>query len=101
MLAKHVKALVARDMAEKVPAHVFEHEVEILKDIHGEGNVEIIDQLPDVKPLEIDANDEMARLINCYGHNDAGQHYAERVFGRSAKGLEAHAHKPAKAKAAQ
>lgn len=95
MLAKHITVLVRRDMAEAIPVAVFEHEVEILKDVHGEGNVEIIDG-EDYPPVEIDSGEEMDRLMNSYGANSAGQPYAERVFGRSHKGLEAYAHKPSK-----
>lgn len=96
MLAKHVKCHVRRDMAEIIPVTCFEHEVEILKDVHGEGAVEIIDSLPDVKPVDIDSSAEMDRLMNAYGMTESGQPHAERVFGRSARGLEAHAHRPAK-----
>lgn len=95
MLAKHITVLVRRDMAESIPVAVFEHEVEILKDIHGEGNVETVEG-PDYPPVEIDSGEEMDRLMGTYGASDAGLAYAERVYGRSAKGLEAYAHKPAK-----
>ena len=102
MLAKHVTVLVRRDMAEAIPVAVFEHEVEILKDIHGEGNVELIeDGVPDYPAVEIDSGEEMDRLMNTYGQGDSGQFYAERVYGRSHKGLEAFAHKPTKKAAAE
>ena len=101
MLAKHVTVLVRRDMAEAIPVAVFEHEVEILKDIHGEGNVDLIeDGVPDYPAVEIDSGEEMDRLMNTYGQGDSGQFYAERVYGRSHKGLEAFAHKPSKTAAA-
>lgn len=96
MLAKHVTVLVRRDMAEAIPVAVFEHEVEILKEIHGEGNIEAVEDAPDYPPVEIDSSEEMDRLANTYGTHENGQLYAERVYGRSAKGLEAYAHKPAK-----
>ena len=102
MLAKHVTVLVRRDMAEAIPVAVFEHEVEILKDIHGEGNVDLIeDGVPDYPAVEIDSGEEMDRLMNTYGQGDSGQYYAERVYGRSHKGLEAFAHKPTKKAAAE
>ena len=100
MLAKHVSALVRRDMAEVLSVAVFEHEIEILKDIHGDGNIELIDG-PDYAPVEIESAEEMDRLANTYGANDQGQLYAERVYGRTSKGLEAYAHKPSKKKAAE
>ena len=96
MLAKHVTVLVRRDMAEAIPVQCYEHEVEVLKDVHGEDKIEVVNDLPDVPPVEIDAGEELNRLMNTYGANDAGQPFAERVFGRGVRGLEAYAHKPAK-----
>ncbi len=89
MLAKHVVCLVRRDMAEAIPTTVFEHEVEILRDIHGDANVDVVDTLPDNDAVEIDAAEEMDRLTAYYGMNDAGQPHAERVYGRTYKNLEA------------
>lgn len=99
MLVKHTVVIVQRDMAEKIPTTVFEHEVEILKDIHGEGNVSIADDQPDFVPFDLDASEEFGRLMQHYGENEQGQSYVERVFGRTARGLEAYAHRPAKKKA--
>jgi hypothetical protein len=97
MLAKHVVVLVHRDMAEIIPTTVFEHEAELLKDIHGEGKISLAEGMPDFPAIEIDAEDEFGRLMQCYGQNEQGIFYAERVFGRTSRGLEAFAHKPAKA----
>lgn len=98
MLAKHVVALVHRDMAEIIAVTVFEHELEILKDVHGDGKVSLAVDQPDFAPIEIDAEEEFGRLMQSYGAGDTGQYFAERVFGRTAKGLEAFAHKPKRAK---
>lgn len=87
MLAKHVKALVRRDMAEVISTTVFEHELEILKDIHGDSNVEEIES--NFEPIEIDAGEEYDRLALVYGRNDEGQMYVERCIGRGPKQLEA------------
>jgi hypothetical protein len=84
-------------MAEVIAVSVFEHEVEVLKDIHGESNVEIVDGLADEAPVEIEAGEEFDRLNQYYGTSDTGQSYAERVFGRTARGLEAFAYRPKKA----
>jgi hypothetical protein len=85
MLAKHVNVLVRRDMAEIIGTTCFEHEVEILRDIHGYGAIE---ELPsDFEPVEIDENEEFDRLANVYGRNDEGQMYVERVIGRGPKQL--------------
>lgn len=97
MQAKHIRALVRRDMAETISTSVFEHEIEVLKEIHGEANVSIADPLPDVAPVEIDSAEEFDRLMQCYGTSESGQPYAERVFGRGARGLEAYAYRKPKA----
>lgn len=93
MQAKHVKVQVRRDMAEVISAVVFEHEVEILRDIHGAGNIEVLGG--DYPVVEIDAEEEFGRLSNCYGRNDQGQPYVERVIGINARQLAAF--KPASA----
>lgn len=87
MLAKYAKVLVRRDMAEIIGSTVFEHEVEILKDLHGEANIEELEC--DLDPVEIDANEEYDRLAIVYGSNESGQLYVERCVGRGAKQLEA------------
>lgn len=93
MQAKHVNVLIHRGMAETIPVTVFEHEVDLLRDVHGQ--VDLADEQPDTV-VEIDAEEEYDRLKLKYGMNDAGQFYAERVFGVSAKTLEAFAYKPSK-----
>ena len=91
MLAKHVNVLIRRDMAEIIGTTCFEHEVEILRDMHGYGAVE---ELPgEYDPVEIDANEEFDRMANCYGRNEEGQLFVERVIGRNPKQLEALAYK--------
>jgi hypothetical protein len=85
MLAKHVSVLVRRDMAEIIGTTCYEHEVEILRDIHGHSNVEEV--AGEFEPVEIDENEEFDRLANVYGRNDEGQMYVERVIGRSPKQL--------------
>ena len=96
MQAKHVRALVRRDMAETISTSVFEHELEVLRDIHGEANVSVVDALPDVAPVEIDAAEEFDRLVSYYGTSESGQPFAERVFGRGPRGLEAYAYRKPK-----
>lgn len=87
MQVKHVKVLIRRDMAEIISATVFEHEVEILRDIHGDSNVEQLDE--DFPVVDIEAGEEYDRLANVYGRNDEGQMYVERCIGRGPKQLEA------------
>ncbi len=96
MQAKYVNILIHRGMAETIPATVFEHELDVLRDIHGQ--VDLADEQVD-RVVEIDPDEEFDRLKNKYGMNDAGQFYAERVFGVSAKAIEAYAHKPKRSKA--
>lgn len=91
MFAKHVTVLVRRDMAEVIAATVFEHEVEILRDLHGDAAIEETDKEHPV--VEIDAGEEYDRLAMVYGRNDEGQMYVERCIGRGPKQLEAMAHK--------
>ena len=79
MKAKHVQVLIRRDMAETISTAVFEHEVEILRDIHGPGKIEQTDS--DYPEVEIDANEEYSRLASYYGANDSGQPYVERAIG--------------------
>ena len=86
MLAQHKAVLVRRDMAEVIHTTVFDHELEILRDMHGEGNVEVLDT--EFEPIELDAGEEFDRLVNVYGRNDEGQIYAERCIGRGPKQLE-------------
>ena len=85
MQAKHVQVLVRRDMAEVISTTVFEHEVEILRDIHGAGNVELVESY--YPTIEIDEGEEFDRLMTIYGKNDNGQPYVERVIGYSARHL--------------
>jgi hypothetical protein len=92
MLAKHVQVTVRRDMAEVIGTAVFEHEIEILRDIHGYSNVEEVSDIS-FEPIEIDSNEEFDRLAMVYGRNDEGHLYVERVIGRSPKQLEALAYK--------
>lgn len=98
MLAKHTNVLVRRDMAEIINCQVFEHEVEILRDMHGDANIEEIGG--DFAPVEIDASEEFDRLANVYGRNDEGQMYVERVIGRGPKQLEVLGYKKPGRKAA-
>lgn len=85
MQAKHVKVQVRRDMAEIISTIVFEHEVEILRDLHGTGNITVLeDEFPSV---EIDADEEYGRLANYYGANDTGQPYVERNIGNTPDSL--------------
>lgn len=92
MKAKHVQVLVRRDMAEVISTSVFEHELEILRDVHGDANIEVVEGI-DYPAVEIDSAEEFDRLTNVYGQNDSGQLYVERSIGRGPKQLEAMAHK--------
>lgn len=87
MLAQHKNVLIKRDMAEVISACVFDHEIEILRDLHGESNVTEIEG--EYEPVEIDSGEEFDRLANCYGRNDEGQLFVERCIGRGPKQLEA------------
>lgn len=88
MLARYVKCHVHRGMAETIAPVVFAHEVEILKDVHGDGNVTIVDKMEEHSPVEVDKGEEVARLTAYYGSNQNGQYFVERVYGRNAEGLD-------------
>jgi len=95
MQARYVDVLLRRNMAETLALTVYEHEVEVLKDVHGDAAVEVVGRA-DYPPVELDAADEYNRLKTRFGANDAGQAYVERVFGISARSLEDHAAKHAR-----
>lgn len=88
MFAKHVQVQVRRDMAEVINTTVFEHEVDILRDMHGDGNI-TVDETVEYPAIEIDSGEEFDRLMMVYGRNEDGQPYAERNIGRGPKQLEA------------
>lgn len=87
MLARYVQCHIRRGMSEVLAPIVFAHEVEILKEVHGDGSVTIIDDLPDHPPVELDKDEEFSRLMNVYGDHATGQPLAERVYGRGAEKL--------------
>lgn len=83
MLIKTVRILCVRDSKTKISATVAEHELPILKLIHGEGNV--IEQ-PDIatRPCEIEPEDEADRLSQKYGQEALFAAYG-RLAGQSLK----------------
>ena len=87
MLARYVKCHVHRGMAETIAPVVFAHEVEILKDVHGDGNVTVVDAMEDHPPVELDKGEEVSRLTAYYGSDQGGQYFVERVYGRNAEKL--------------
>lgn len=83
MKAKFVVATISRGITEKTPVSVMLHEVAVLKQIHGEGNVAVVDTLPDQKPFDISAAEEYSRLDMAYGvEPETKLSYAERAFGK-------------------
>ena len=89
MLVKIVRVIVVRDMAEKIPVTCAEHEVEVLKDMHGAENVSYVDDevVDAMKPVEIDVGMEFGRLEAAYGMGPSGMSHVEHVFGPSERGL--------------
>lgn len=99
-----VMALVKRDMAESIPVIVFAHELDILRAIHGEAKIEIVDDpervvaqsteglTPDqrsdqiaamLSPAAINGDDEYHRLSDRYGmHAEVSVPNVEYVYGR-------------------
>ncbi len=92
ILPKRVFATVKRDMTDETPVTVFEHEIPILEEIHGEGAVTVIDEknydemqivVPQLKE-PIDANAELSRLMSVYGaHAEIPMSNVEVVYGKN------------------
>lgn len=89
---RYVMAYIKRDMTETLTKICFEHEFEILREIHGEGNVTY--KLPEELPREerkhipqlavpISASDEYSRLELVYDrHAEKKMTNVEAVYGR-------------------
>lgn len=87
MLAVRRCVIIERDVMEKISKVVWDHEVPMLREMYGEGNVEVvpipkehaISKADTVKPIE--ASDEYVRLGDAYGrHPDTGTLLVEYVY---------------------
>lgn len=73
------RVLITRDNT-KTDKDVFAHEVDILRLIHGEENVEVYGTR-DVEVVDFDPQTELDRLLRFYGKN--GEEAVTAVYGRS------------------
>lgn len=73
------RVLITRDNT-KTDKDVFAHEVDILRLIHGEENVEVYGTR-DVEVVDFDPQTELDRLLRFYGKN--GEEAVVAVYGRS------------------
>ncbi|MGI9302732.1 MAG: hypothetical protein ACR2RB_08510 [Gammaproteobacteria bacterium] len=78
---RHAQVQVTRGPLEAPVSQVYLHEVPILKAIHGDNNVNILDE--DDTAREVDALNEYIRLEGKYGNKaPSDQPWVEVVFGR-------------------
>lgn len=88
MIAVYVLVTVRRSMMEVTPQTVYSHELPLLEAKHGEGNVTLIDELPEgvdptpyEKTHELDVDAEWDRLDMVYGkHPEMSMPLIEFVF---------------------
>ncbi len=84
MKAEYIVVLIRKDVMQETPVTVFPHEIQILYEVHGESNVNVIDPFPDYEAQEIEPDDEYARLERRYGV-DAERNsmsFVELVYGK-------------------
>lgn len=81
-----VALLVARDAMTRLPVTVPVHEVEIVKLIFGEDNVQVTDEAAD--KTELDPSTEGERLANKYGTEPVIRIYGENFKGAIARACE-------------
>lgn len=83
--------IIDRDMSEKLATVVYEHEVPIMQEVHGESKVIRYQVSADDSlsmdaiggPTEIDVREEYNRLGAKYGrHNEQNVLYVDMVYGR-------------------
>lgn len=94
---KQSQVIVHRNDLTGVPTTVFEHEVPILKALHGDDFVQIL-KTEDVKVANFDANTEFARMKRKYKNpNAADRDVVGMVYGNDPKRLAEAAGVPFKA----
>lgn len=80
--------LLIRGEGCKIPLTVMPHEVEVLRAMHGEENVQETDIVPPIKEAEFDTADEYSRLEQYY-HGDNDNKNPTRSVWRSLEDFEA------------
>lgn len=80
---QRVQALVTRSPMSAVPRVIFKHELPLLSEMFGEGNVQVVNAPSEVVggPVSLDAKAEWARLSDIYGmHPEVSNTMVGHVF---------------------
>lgn len=82
MKVKHIVVTIKRGLSETTPVSCYAHEVDLLKSLHGNGNVEVADKRADEAPIDIEPGNEYSRLEMHYGIDTKTEmSHVERLFG--------------------
>lgn len=89
---KEVVVVIEKDTMMKIPTTVYEHEVLVLTEIHGEDKVVVKEEYEVYAPEDFVVADEFERMKAKYGRRlQSGQpHPVERAWGKTAAGLADH-----------
>lgn len=79
MKVRQVRALITKGPMSKISIISMLHAIPILKMIHGDQNVQIVE---DVEPAKCNIHDEYGRLASKYGaERETGTPWVEKVYG--------------------
>lgn len=89
---KEVVVVIEKDTMMKIPTTVYEHEVLVLIEIHGEDKVQVKEEYEVYAPDDFVVADEFERMKAKYGRRlQSGQpHPVEQAWGKTAAGLADH-----------
>jgi hypothetical protein len=97
MLVAGVRLMVTRDSMTRLPVTVPAHEVEIMQALHGQENVQVLDEK--TGPIGIDPEFEGERLTQKYGRGLITELYGSLAGPKLAKAAAEHQVKKIKAAA--
>lgn len=84
----YFRCVVVRDAMTKIPKQGFLWELEVLKEIYGQGSLEDVEEFEADGREPLPPEEEMGRLSKNYGRDkDSKIPYAEITFGRGAAGV--------------
>jgi hypothetical protein len=83
-----VSALISRDAMTRLPVDIPAHEVEIVKTVFGEDNVQVTNE--DAGSVELEASEEGQRLVAKYGDVAVVKVFGENYKGAVAKACSTH-----------
>ncbi len=96
MLIKTIKVRIIRDEKTEIVTTVPAHEIPILKRVHGESNVYVVNT--DTNPCNLDPEGETERLMDRYGDAVVVRTFGELTNEGVQRALVENEAKPAKAK---